>query len=102
MMQTSVQEQQQLSLTDVQHLLKRQGDEMLSRSGHIHAMRDAWEWHLCLVADLASMSPSRLLACLDEALKLRVEQSVALSTSYEKGENVRRDGPEPFSKQEVP
>lgn len=79
MMQTSTQEQRQLSLTDVQHLLKRQGYEMLSRSGHIHAMRDAQEWHICLIGDLASMPPSRLLACLDEALKLRVEQSVALS-----------------------
>jgi len=77
-MQTSAQEQQQLSLTDVRHLLKRQGYEMLSRFGHIHATRDAQEWHVCLVADLASMPPARLLACLNEALTLRVEQSLAL------------------------
>ncbi len=79
MMQMSTQEQQQLSLTEVQHLLKRQGYEILSRSGHIHATRDAQEWHLCLLADLASMPPARLLACLDEALKLRIEQSLPLS-----------------------
>ncbi len=79
MMQTSTQEQQHLSLTEVQHLLKLQGYEMLSRSGHIHATRDAQEWHVCLRADLSSMPPSRLLVCLDEALKLRVEQGLALS-----------------------
>ena len=71
-MQTSTQEQQ-LSITDVQYLLKSQGYEMLSRFGHIHATRDAQEWHICLVADLASMSPARLLSCLDEALALRIE-----------------------------
>ena len=79
MMQTSAQEQQQLSLTDAQHLLERQGYEMLYRFGHIHATRDAQEWHICLVADLTSIPPSRFLTCLDEALKLRVEQSIAFS-----------------------
>ena len=78
-MQTNAQEQQQLCVTDVQYLLKRQGSEVLSRSGHVYATRDAQEWHVCLAADLASMPPSRLLVCLDEALTLRVEQSVALS-----------------------
>jgi hypothetical protein len=78
-MQTSAQEQQQLSVTDVQHLLERQGYEMLYRFGYIHATRDAQEWHVCLVADLTSMPSSRLLACLDEALMLHIEQSIALS-----------------------
>ena len=79
MIQPSAQEQQQLCVTVVQYLLKRQGYEVLSPYGHVHVTRDAQEWHVCLVADLASMPPSRLLACLDEALKRRVEQSVALS-----------------------
>ncbi|MGH2495918.1 MAG: hypothetical protein ACRDIV_14580 [Ktedonobacteraceae bacterium] len=79
MMQTSTQGQQRLSLTDVKHLLKRQSYETLYRSGHIHAAKDAQEWHICLVAHLAAIPPSRLFACLNEALKLRVEQSVALS-----------------------
>ena len=79
MMQTSAQEQQQLSVTDARHLLERQGYEMLYRFGHIHATRDAQEWHVCLIADLTSIPPERLLAYLDEALKLRVEQSIALS-----------------------
>src|SRR5260370_8962881 len=79
MMQTSAQKQQQLSVTDAQRLLERQGYEMLCRFGHVHATRDAQEWHLCLVADLASMPPARLFICLDEALKLRVEQSIVLS-----------------------
>jgi hypothetical protein len=76
---------------------------LVERFGHVHATRDAQEWHVCLVSDLASMSPVRLLACLDEALTLRVEQSIALSPlTYEVGANVRKDGWEPFIKQEVP
>src|SRR5712691_13188998 len=78
MTQASAQEQQ-LSITDAQHLLERQGYEMLNRFGHVHASRDAQEWHVCLVSDLASMPPARLLAHLNEALKLRIEQSIALS-----------------------
>ena len=101
-MQTSAQEQQQLSATDVEHLLERQGYEMLYRFGHIHASRDAQEWHVCLVTDLTSMPPSRLLACLDEALTLRVEQNIALSPlAHEVGANARRDGREPSIKREA-
>ena len=52
---------------------------MLCRFGHILATREAQEWHVCILANLVSMPPSRLLACPDEALALRVEQSIALS-----------------------
>ena len=101
MTHTSTQEQQ-LSITDAQHLLERQGYEMLDRFGHVHASRNAQEWHLCLLTDLASMPPARLLACLDEALTLRVEQSLVLSPlTHEAGANVRRDGREPSIKQEA-
>lgn len=101
-MQTSAQEQQQLSVTDAQHLLERQGYEMLYRFGHIHATRDAQEWHVCLVADLASMPPARFLTCLDKALTLRVEQSIALSSlTLEEGARVRRDGREKSIKKEA-
>jgi len=79
MTHTSAQEQQ-LSFTDAQHLLARQGYEMLDRFGHVHASRNAQEWHLCLITELASMPPTRLLARLDEALTLRVEHSIALSS----------------------
>lgn len=100
-MQTSVPEQQ-LSLTDAQHLLERQGYEMLSRFGHVHASRDAQEWHVCLVSELASMPPARLLARLNEALKLRIEQSIALSPlTHKAGANVRKGESEPFIKREV-
>jgi len=102
-MQTSVPEQQQLSLTDAQYLLERQGYEMLYRFGHVHASRDAQEWHVCLVSDLASMPPARLLAHLNEALKLRIEQSIALSPlTHKAGANVRRGESEPFIKREAP
>jgi len=62
-------------------LLGEYGYDLVERFGHIHATRGAQEWHLCLVADLASIPPAHLLACLDEALTLRVEQSIALSPS---------------------
>jgi len=101
MTHTSAQEQQ-LSFTDAQHLLARQGYEMLDRFGHVHASRNAQEWHLCLITDLASMPPTGLLACLDEALKLRVEPSIVLSPlTSETGSNARRDGREPSIKQEA-
>src|SRR6266568_4252892 len=102
MMQTSAQEQQQLSVMDAQHLLERQGCEILCRFGHIHATRDVQEWHVCPVADLASMPPSHLLARLDKALKLRVEQSIALSPlTHEEGAKVRRDKQEKSIKKEA-
>lgn len=68
-----------LDLATARHLLQEHGYDLVERFGHVHATRDAREWHLCLIADLASMSPSRLLTCLDDALKLHIEQSVALS-----------------------
>ncbi len=43
MIQPSAQEQQQLCVTVVQYLLKRQGSEVLSPYGHVHATRDAQE-----------------------------------------------------------
>lgn len=52
---------------------------MLCRFGHIPATREDQEWHVCNLADLVSMPPSHLLACPDEALALRVEQSIAWS-----------------------
>jgi hypothetical protein len=68
-----------LDLATARILLGEYGYDLVERFGHIHATRDAQEWHVCLIADLSSMPPSRLLACLDEALMLRVEQSLALS-----------------------
>ena len=68
-----------LDLAIARNLLGECGYDLVERFGHVHAARDAQEWHLCLLADLASMPPARLLTCLDEALKLRVEQSIALS-----------------------
>jgi hypothetical protein len=61
-------------------LLREYGYDLVERFGHVHATRDAREWHLCLVADLVSMPPAHLLACLDEALTLRVEPSIVLSS----------------------
>ena len=68
-----------LDLATARNLLGEHGYDLVERFGHVHTTRDAQEWHLCLLADLASMPPARLLTCLDEALTLRVEQSIALS-----------------------
>lgn len=42
---------------------------MSCRFEHVHATTGAQELHICLLADLAAMSPSRFLACLDEAIQ---------------------------------
>jgi hypothetical protein len=70
-MQTSTQgqEQQQLSTADAYNLLQLQGYELVDRYGHVHATRGAQELHVCLLTDLAAMSPSQFLACLDEAIQ---------------------------------
>lgn len=91
-----------LDLAAAHHLLREHGYDLVERYGHVHATRDEWEWHLCLVIDLASMPPARLLACLAEAHTLRVEQSIALSPlTDEEGANMRSDRREPFRRQEV-
>jgi hypothetical protein len=54
----------QLDLAMVSDLLRMGGYELVDRCGHAHARRNAEELHICLIADLPSMSPSRFLACL--------------------------------------
>lgn len=61
-------------------LLRECGYDLVELFDHVHATRDTQEWHLCLVTDLASMPPVRLLACLEEALTLRVEPSIVFSS----------------------
>lgn len=68
-----------LDLTTASRLFRAYGYDLVCRFGHVHATRDAHEWHLCLEADLASMPPRRWFACLEEALGLRVEPRLALS-----------------------
>jgi hypothetical protein len=68
-----------LVLARADDLLQARGYELVDRFGHIHARRNTQELHVCLVADLASMSPSRFLACLDEAIEQSVEHVLALS-----------------------
>lgn len=68
-----------LDLAAAASLLRGRGYELVCRYGHVHAAGGTQEWHVCQVADLASMSPARLLACLDEALTLLVEPRIVLS-----------------------
>lgn len=68
-----------LDLAGVGDLLHARGYELVDRFGHVHARRNAQELHVCLVADLASMSPSCFLACLDEAIEQSVEHVLSLS-----------------------
>ena len=50
-------------------LLREQGYGMSCRFEHVHATTGTQELHICLLADLAAMDPSRFLACLDEAIQ---------------------------------
>ena len=72
-MPTIMDEQKELDVAAVRELLQQQGYGMVCRFGHMHATAGTWEWHVCLVADLASMTQARFLVCLDEAIK----QSIA-------------------------
>ena len=60
---------QGLDISAAHELLQQRGFGMTERFEHVHAVRAGEEWHICLVADLASMNPSRFLACLAEAIK---------------------------------
>jgi hypothetical protein len=60
---------QGLDIAAARELLQQQGFGLTERFEHIHATRDHQEWHICLVAELASMYPSRFLTCLAEAIK---------------------------------
>jgi hypothetical protein len=48
-------------------LLQEYDYDLVERCGHVHATREAQEWRVCQIADLASMPPVRLLVCLDAA-----------------------------------
>lgn len=68
----------QLDLAIAINLLRMRGYELVDRFGHVHARNNAQELHICLIADLLSMSPSHFLACLDEAIEQTVEHVLAL------------------------
>ena len=66
----AVHARQQLDIATARDLLWERGYDLICRWGHVHATIDAQEeLHICLVADLAAMSPARFLVCLDEAIK---------------------------------
>jgi hypothetical protein len=62
--------EQHAGLTEARagEVLKQRGYEMVCPFEHVHATDGSRQWHLCLVAELASMGPDQLLACLEEAL----------------------------------
>ena len=67
------QEQQApMDSTMARTLLWQRGYEMVCRFGHLHATKDGGEWHMCLVTDVAHLSPVQFLARLDEALMYRL------------------------------
>ena len=57
-----------LSLESARALLEQSGYGIEYRCGHVHATRQGWEWHICLIADLATMEQARFLASLKETL----------------------------------
>jgi hypothetical protein len=70
---------QGLDVSAARDLLQQQGFDMAERFEHVHATRDHQEWHVCLVAELASMGPDQFLACLEEALTFRLDEPVSLA-----------------------
>ena len=62
-----------LDLTKAGGLLREHGYELICRFGHVHASLGEQEWHICLVVDLSAMTPSHLLVCLEEAIRLSLE-----------------------------
>jgi hypothetical protein len=70
---TSGAELASLDLAAVAELLRERGYELVCRFGHVHAAADAQEWHVCLIGDLATMRPPLVLACLEEAIKYRIQ-----------------------------
>jgi hypothetical protein len=67
-----------LDLAAVSNLLRERGYDLVDRFGHVHATTDTQELHVCLLADLAAMSPSEFLARLDEASKQSLQYVLSL------------------------
>lgn len=61
-------QQPQMTVDMVRDVLRERGYAMVSRFEHVHASKDGDEWHLCLMAESAALSPAQLLALLDDAL----------------------------------
>lgn len=89
-------------LATASNLLLERRYGILCRFGHIHATREVQERHVCILADLVSMPPSRLLACPDEALARVSSRASLCRLRHEEGANVRRVGREPLINQEAP
>lgn len=69
---------EQLDLVKAQSLLHEQGYSMACRFGHVHATREGEELHVCLLADLVAMSPTRFLERLNEASKQSLRHVLSL------------------------
>ena len=77
-MHQSPDEQDGLDLLSVENLLIEQGYRMVCRFEHVHATTDGEELHVCLIADLALMSPSRFLEQLNEASRQSLRYVLSL------------------------
>lgn len=62
-----------LDLATAGDLLREHGYELLCRFGHMHARIGEQEWHVCLVKDLATMTPLGLQSCLEDAIALSLQ-----------------------------
>jgi hypothetical protein len=78
-----------LDLATAHGLLQEHGYELVDRFGHVHASRNAREWHVCLIADLMSLPPSRFLACLEEAIEQSVEHLFSRLTQEKRANSDR-------------
>ena len=78
--QPCIHEHEAMDMAMAHDLLRQHGYTLICRFDHLHASKGTQELHLCLVADLASMCPSHLLACLDEAIKHSLEYTLPLGS----------------------
>ena len=61
-----------MTLVMMSDLLQERGYALIHRYEHLHAIKDGMEWHLCLLTDVAALSPSQFLASLDDTFSYRL------------------------------
>jgi hypothetical protein len=71
-----------MGLTEAQarKILRQQGYELVSRLGHIHALKNI-ELHVCLVKDLSTLTPAQFLQSFEDAIALDKKAQAMLKKS---------------------
>ncbi|HEU5381448.1 MAG TPA: hypothetical protein VFV38_39000 [Ktedonobacteraceae bacterium] len=75
---------EETGLTEAQarSLLEERGYHLVKRVQHLHASRGGQEWHVCLVSELASLTPEQFLQRFEEARRARSASLAHMSRSH--------------------